>query len=634
MAIARRPTLAAGDWRSNKKSDEPPPGNNLNGASSVWRAVRQLRRRRIVLALLVVWLLYLFIHHIPTNLPPVSKRFDQYGAQRPTRPQPPPNKGAPVPADGAPPPANYEGVIRFHELPVTLSSQHYDPGAVLFAFSSLRSASPVLAAACAMARRGRARVHIASMGRQPVDKASLLELNGIAADDDCPLTWHNAQPDFARESSEARMSASVEAALGYLHKALGMQAVLVDHSPREDTFFRAAVEARTRIIDVPALGVPDHDAWMLALDAAALRQWNQVSIEIVIRAPTESSASLVRLLKSIQRADYSALSYPKLTIEMPAVIDQSLGEYVSNYQWPPGTPVTKRTLTLRRRVARAEPDAAGAAVLTLESFYPSTVQTHVLVLSPDVELSDSYYHLLLYLILDAKHSARSSPVSDQLLGISLDGKTGADGGWALTQATSEHAALYFGDKWIQLHNYVTLRLQADPEWRKSVETEPGQPANTPAWIRATGELMQAMSYFMLEPVFATGASPLVTVHTELQTDEASASTADENQDLGSLEQEDGHLVLKVTGSPLSSREKPMLSASSVLGRLAENSDAAWSPDNLALFDTHRSAATAEEIDQRRSFYTGQLAQSVGGCTSPEIDVSSLTADSMGILFCG
>ncbi|RMZ80330.1 hypothetical protein DV738_g2768, partial [Chaetothyriales sp. CBS 135597] len=633
MAIARRPTLAVDGWHSNKKSDERPTNSGQNGAHSPWRVVRQLRRRRIVLALLAIWLLYLFFHYMPTDLPPVSQRFDQYGAQRP---QSKPGNEVAAPADNTPPPANYDGGIRFFQLPVSLNSQQPDPAAVLFAFSSLKSASPVVTAACAMARRNRAHVHVAAMGRQALDKDNVLALNRIAADD-CPLTWHNAQPDFGPESSEGRMSASVGAALGYLHQALGMQVILVDNSMREDGFFRAAVETRAALIGVPVLRVPKDDAWMLALDAASLRQWNEVSIEIVIRAPTESSAPLVRLLKSIQRADYSTLSYPKLTIEMPAVMDQSLRDFISNYQWPPGTPLSKRTLTVRRRVARSVPEPAAGAVSTLESFYPSAGQTHVLVLSPDVELSESYYHLLLYLILDAKHSSRSSSISDQLLGISLEGKTSTDGGWALTQAASGHAALYFGDKWIQLHNYVSLRLQADPEWRKSVDTEPGQP-DTPAWIRATSELMQAMSYFMLQPVFATGTSPLVTVHTELQTDEESANTAYENSRLlaeqqSRLEQEGDHLVLKMTEPAPASHESPMLSASSVLGRLAEDRSGAWTPDNIPLYDAHSSAATREGIDERRSSYAAQLAQSVGGCTSADIDMSSLTADSMGMLFC-
>ncbi|RMZ74754.1 hypothetical protein DV737_g5774, partial [Chaetothyriales sp. CBS 132003] len=612
MATARRPLLA-GDERHSKKSDDRLPGTGVSGVSGVncvngvvgvnavngehplWRSVRQVRRRRIVFALLAVWLLYLFVRNIPTTLPPVSARYDH-----------------------ALPLQDYDGPVKFYKLPTTLNGFNYrlaNQGTVLFAFSSLKSASALVSAACSMARQRRVGVHVAVMGRHEVDRDSVLALNGIAAAD-CPITWHDAQPNLALESTEARMTAAVEAALGYLHYSLDMQALLFDNSRREDDFFRAAISARAPLMGIPAIRVPDRDAWMLALDAPALRQWNEVSIEIVIRAPAESSASLIRLLKSIQAADYSALLHPKLTIELPAALDQGLSDFLARYRWPPRAPASSQALTLRRRLDAPAPGRLGAAaVSTLESFYPANAQAHVLVLSPDVELSPNYYHLLLFLILDAKHSARSSSISDQLLGISLESETFASGkaspsqAWALTQAPSGDAALYFGDKWIQIHNYATLRMHADPEWRKSVDSPPGgQLANSPAWMRATAELMQAMSYFMLQPVFTTASSPLVT-------------------------DEDGHLVLKVT-EPRSAREHPMLSASSVLGLLADDGNQGWTPETIPLFNAHGLAATRDTMAQERTSYVAQLARSVGGCASASIDLTSLTADSMSLLFCG
>ncbi|RMZ88371.1 hypothetical protein DV736_g4402, partial [Chaetothyriales sp. CBS 134916] len=645
MATVRRPILAADEWCS-KKSDDRPADSGVTAERSLWRSIRQVRRRRVVFALLAVWVLYLFVRNIPTTLPPVSRRYDQYGAQRPTAPQPPNMEGpSRPPADSGPPTQDYEGPIILYKLPATLSGFNHHlsgQGIVLFAFSSLKSASPLVSAACAMAGQKRASVHVAVMGRHEVDSHSLLALNGIA-EADCPIIWHDAQPDFAPESTEARMTASVESALGYLHYSLSMQVLLFDNSKREDDFFRAAITARAPLMGIPAIGVPDRDAWMLALDAPALRQWNEVSIEIVIRARPESSASLIRLLKSIQKADYSALSYPKLTIELPATVNQGLSDYIASYQWPPGAPASKRTLTLRRRLNAPAQGLGAATVSTLESFYPTSVQTHVLVLSPDVELSANYYHLLLYLILDAKYSARSSSVSDQLLGISLESesfapaKSNADHTtWAFTQAPSGDAALYFGDKWIQIHKYVGLRMQADPEWRKSVDAQPDQPANSPAWMRATTELMQAMSYFMLQPVFTTASSPLVTVHTELHSDPPASSTADENaplltEDEPVFEEKDGHLLLRAT-EPRSAREYPMLSASSVLSLLGDNSNQRWAPEMMQLFDAHGLTATWDQITEQRSSYAAQLTRSVGGCTSANIDITSLDADSMSVLF--
>ncbi len=83
----------------------------------------------------------------------------------------------------------------------------------------------------------------------------------------------------------------------------------------------------------------------------------------------------------------------------------------------------------------------------------------------------------------------------------------------LWQAPNSNAALYFGDKWVEFHSFLTSRLSLDPA------TTPGRPklvsAMYPSWLEYILELMRARSYTLLYPNFPQGGEAVATMHYEL-----------------------------------------------------------------------------------------------------------------------
>ena len=72
------------ETRYDKKDDLTLTRSNTNSILGRWKL---FRRRRVVLALVAVWLLYLFFKNMPTDVPPVSERYDRrYGRLRPEVP--------------------------------------------------------------------------------------------------------------------------------------------------------------------------------------------------------------------------------------------------------------------------------------------------------------------------------------------------------------------------------------------------------------------------------------------------------------------------------------------------------------------------------------------------------------------
>jgi hypothetical protein len=120
-----------------------------------------------------------------------------------------------------------------------------------------------------------------------------------------------------------------------------------------------------------------------------------LTFDIIIHAPSSGSESIKRLLTSLSRADLSSVAVPHLTVEMPAVIDKTLEDYLHTFSWPSGPRTTSQPslFTLRRRVPRTRLNPEESAARFLESFWPANpTSNHVLVLSPNVEISPHFFH--------------------------------------------------------------------------------------------------------------------------------------------------------------------------------------------------------------------------------------------------
>lgn len=206
MRISRR-AFAADEELGKKDDDHRPAGRT--GAPSLLPAWKAPRRRRIVLALVGFYLLYLFFKNMPTDLRPAVERYNpelarlrqKGGTLQSSLGSMPqgvnPHQPPPIQEDDE---KNndkyyYEGKIRFFTLARSLrpnwpsSYRREHSRAVLFAGADLKSVADLLPLACEMARQGTNDVHFALMGRDDVSIQGIQRVNGIS-DEDCPMQWH------------------------------------------------------------------------------------------------------------------------------------------------------------------------------------------------------------------------------------------------------------------------------------------------------------------------------------------------------------------------------------------------------------------------------------------------------------
>ena len=115
----------------------------------------------------------------------------------------------------------------------------------------------------------------------------------------------------------------------------------------------------------------------------------------MIQAPRGASGSLIRLLKSLSAADFTASSVPHLTIELPHQIDPPMATYLQTFEWPPShvpNPSKIRQLSLRHRIPQHGVNEEESSFRFLESFWPTnSARSHVLVLSPQAEVSPDFF---------------------------------------------------------------------------------------------------------------------------------------------------------------------------------------------------------------------------------------------------
>lgn len=261
--------------------------------------------------------------------------------------------------------------------------------------------------------------------------------------------------------------------------------------------------------------------------------WRNAYVDLLIQAPAGSSGSLVRLLKSIENADYFGIRRPHLTIELPTEIDPPTWRYLENMVWPPldwSGAAHASQVTLRHRIARRTTTEYEASARFVESFYPARIHdSHVLLLSPQVELSPLYYHYLIHNLLEYKYSihGKAAKESSNVIGFSLElpsfylndstplipplkpGKSKEPMPF-LWQAPNSNAALYFGDRWVEFHSFLQARLSKPPPARRKVISD-----KHPAWMEFLLEFMRARGYSLIYPNFTTEGDTIVTIHDEL-----------------------------------------------------------------------------------------------------------------------
>ncbi|KAL4750307.1 hypothetical protein BDW72DRAFT_204058 [Aspergillus terricola var. indicus] len=550
MPSSKRLFLA--DEELGKKDDDNRPKNrpDQRWQLKLWKPPR---RRRVLLIPLIIYVFYVFFKNMPTDIPPARDRLlSNLPAAQNIIPD------APVPpglTQSEPPPrANsntnekdgfyYEGKLQFYNLASTLKlfsdyGEKSPSSAAVFAAASLGSVSDLLPLACRMAIQKTNPVHFVLMGRDDVSIEGIQRVNGLNREI-CPLNWHDARVDYARWSTDSRMEQAVAAVLPYIRAYLRPQVLITQGGTFEDQFFlRAMRTAKDHGMTNIALPRAARDLmWMAALDSHALQKWNDINVEFLIYTAPESAGSVIRLIKSLARADFLGFS-PGLTIELPSHVDPELLRFLEKMRWPSGM---SSKITIRRRIQSHQMSAHEASLRAVEAFYPrNPTLSHALVLSSSVELAPSFFHYLIYNILQYKYSVRSTMLPANLMGISLElplsrltdiepsKQSNIEGTQSsfnnapgtlpmfLWQAPNSNAALYFGDKWLELHSFLGHRLAsaADAETRSTAE-ETFIPKFYPAFMKYLLEMIRARGYYLLYPAFYNdGQFPLATFHSEL-----------------------------------------------------------------------------------------------------------------------
>ncbi|KAK4161282.1 hypothetical protein QBC43DRAFT_99623 [Cladorrhinum sp. PSN259] len=548
-----------------KKDDDHRPGK-VPSTRAPWSAAprapprKTLKRLAIVLGLGIF--IYFFIQNLPTDVPIRDRRHPTYrqppagNAVMPgSMPQLKPHRKPERPKEPKPEPTtssvthgDHDGPIMFRKLAHTLQSISSTQGSspvnknVLFAAASLKSASLLLPMACDMGIEARNYVHFALMGGSDIDIKALRIVNGI--DESCQIIFHDARPDYAPISTTNRLDLSSRRALYHINNYMHPQTVFIDVSGEEEDYFLRAVRKQAPQSGIPLIELPENAysrlGWITKLDSRSLAAWDKISVDILIHAAPGASGSLTRLLRSLSAADFSAGATPHLTIELPHDVDPATTEFLKGFHWPPAralNPTHTRQLTLRHRIPTTRLSEGESSVRFLESFWPANPKySHILVLSPQAQLSPSFFHYLKYALLEYAYSTSSliQEWDSRLLGFSLElpttslnasqplnppspnkySKKSIEDSPFLWQSPNSNAMLYLGSKWIELHNLVSKTLQLQHATNPPFFSEKLVSKQYPAWLEHALRLTRARGYWTYYPS-KTIASTLATIHNEL-----------------------------------------------------------------------------------------------------------------------
>ncbi|KAM0702096.1 hypothetical protein Q7P35_011006 [Cladosporium inversicolor] len=656
------------DEELGKRDDDFRPKRS-HSAANVFNVLRW-RKRRLFGLLAGIVLLYFFIANPPADLRRVDgQRYSQPaglgqydGASTTPLTRKEPTGAPPRPItdeeDSEVEKQYYDGPIKFYRLASSLHSitrtmgQRNTNRNVLFAASSLKSVANLIPMACEMAKWDRNYVHLALLGRDALSLDEILEINGVSSKN-CAVLFHDGRGDYSEYSTDRRFEVSVSGAMRHINEFMHPQAIITDDSLVEDAPFTRAMRAKGKEYDHPVIEIPE-DAyedflWMTRLDSGSLSCWHKPQIDILIHAPRDSSGGLIRLLKSLESADYAGLRPPRLTIELPSSIEPSTGSYLSRFHWPPAehwSPTSVSTLSARHRLPDQHASSEQSSLRFLESFFPTSPDTHVLLLSPQAELSPQYLQYLQYVILEYRYSSYGSPYSGELVGASLDvpsmllngsgplplpkvadmkGRTYLEDEKLdksapspfIYQAPSSIASLIFGEKWATFHSFVANRLAAS-QTGKAKKLKKEITETEPAWMEYLLELMRARNWHMFHP-----AKSFVTVHNELaQIPEEFVRPEKGQKDDGTAKQShstEGESFLSADEPPVI---VPHTERKYVSGHQALHSTLPFKGDlpelpHLPLLNYRGEQSSFTETNDVQRKYIAYFREHVGGCDAKE-----------------
>ena len=707
-----RSRIIPSDEEYGKRDDDMKRKKQANGWLPKGPSTPWLRRKRLPWLLVVVVCVYLFVHNIPNLGPQDSRYMRRYRGGR-ARPEPrePLDNGedlwrqaqqAKDEAPEAPPSPNqerdvdtqdFEGPVRFYSLASSLhaisktSGQRTRNRNVLFAASDLKSAGDLVLMACEMSRWRKNNVHMALMGRDDMPIEEIKKVNGID-ESTCHVFWHDARPDYPKRSTPHRMEVSIAGALGHIETFMHPQAVITNYPEHEDEFFVRSIKRKTKELVQTHIELPrsasDHLKWLTRLDATALHNWHAATIDIVVQAPQDSSGSLVRLLTSLEKADYGAFFPPRLTIELPHKLNQDVMTFLDYFEWPPKkyqNHLPYQQLTLHRRIPEKRLSEYEASTRFLESFYPfNTMDSHVLILSSQAEVSPSYFHYLKYHLLEYRYSTDSF----DLFGLSLETPSSYLNGTGsftppkpqknqhdddddfpmpfLWQAPNAGAALIFADKWVELHSFLTQYFAASrhPSTEEYLEHRTKQVSDRlPSWTEYLLDLMRTRGYYYLYPGSASDAktgTSLAVIHGDLyqvpeerlrpfkkqDADTAQLSSSKDILEEGDFSYLNAHHpssedeASNAEHTLLRNLERVLPAVPDSVTHPAETDDPPRSMpplESLAMLDYLGVGITPDELTEKSTDFAVEYRQKAGGCSKAESHDRHVIHGNAEDLFC-
>lgn len=335
---------------------------------------------------------------------------------------------------------------------------------------------------------------------------------------------------------------------------------------------------------------------------------------------------------------------PRLTIELPHNVDESTRRYLEHFKWPTTLgPVSGSQLILHHRIPQLGLNPEENSIRALEAFWPSDPTTsHLLVLSPQIELSPLYFHYLKYTMLEYKYSANNTAQRGNLLGISLDlpstflnestsfspplikGTVATPFFW---QAPNSHASLYFGERWVELHDFIARILQYQNRLPISTAlNEKLVSKSHPSWLEHILKLARARGYWTLYPNF-DGPDSLTTLHTELYNPPEEYLGEPKTH----VQPFDPEANLTADPAEHRSQVETNLASKSLLTILPFDGDLPKVRD-MPLLSWDGEAIDPMEIGQRAVKYSMLFRHEIGGCNilaaeKPRVDLTA------GDLFC-
>lgn len=624
---------------AKKDDDLHLPGHSRH--KTQWRAAAPRRRllTRLCVYAAVVLIFFTIVYQLASTVGSSfgSKKWNPSNFKSPIyEPLRPVPKGRPEDRKGTTGDAakayTYDGPIKFRQLAKSLQSISGTGGSmlknrnVLFAAASLKSAATLLPMACQMALERDNYVHFALVGRSEIPMNELLKVNGV--DEACKLLIHDARPDYASTSTDARMTLASARALYHINQYMHPQAIIVDGTDTEEGTFLNGFQDQVRTTRAALIELPERAhtrlSWITKLDASALSAWNKVHFDILIQAPASGAGNLRRLLQSLSRADLSSVSVPHLTIELPSVVSSSLESLVAKFRWPSwsldvlGQP---QTFSVRHRISGQKLTEEESSVRFLESFWPrQPAYSHVLVLSPHTEITPQFFHYVKYSLLHHCYSSAAllQDWDKRLIGISFEhpttmldtstpfvapqsGKSGDAAPPFLWQAPSSDAVLYLGEKWVELHGYLSQLLEkrhsgvGTPAFLATKEVS----KKHPSWLEYVLQLSRLRGYVMLYPSQDT-ASAILGVHSDLY-DEPEEYQGQNKEDVSEPGDEDQASELFDSGSQVD-----ILTTIPNRGTFQQLRE-------LSLITWNGKPATTNELDKGAAQYASHFRMEVGEC---------------------